>query len=439
MALPYTCPVVDNGYWLAAWLDENGITSRRDARRFLRKRKHFNDLLDVISSVGSGVSALDSVETAVVAGTTIDLSGNMGCSDPKCLRADVDKLFTRVWHYFDLIAVEGLSPAHAQEFFSHHTKEHGLELFLGFVENFFYVRSIGAEGMLVYGEKPQPSFEHLQEQAQQYGVASIIEERGAWIDSFAARAEVTDLEQHSDHWHYAVTHPEMEHTSWGVARPSDLGGRPTNIDIFGEIFDEYVAVLISDIGWAKTLGAPLGAAAMIHEDLLARGPESSLAIRDAMFSLELPVLDGLATKDLIKLRQDNWEYFDAFRLALQTAAQDYIRIAVAGTRADDIAAQIESDVIEPELIRLRRELRVSADILTRKSVASLPLGALATTIGLLDKIPLVAVGGTAVVAAAGIGSFLTDYKKYADDKRSVMMSDMYFLWRAQRIAHRRRR
>jgi hypothetical protein len=46
-------------------------------------------------------------------------------------------------------------------------------------------------------------------------------------------------------------------------------------------------------------------------------------------------------------------------------------------------------------------------------------------------------GGAAVVAAGGLGSFLLDYKKFVEEKREVMTSDMYFLWNAQRIARRK--
>jgi hypothetical protein len=433
--------MTSNGYWLASWLDENGIRSQRDARRFLKDPKHIEDFLATTSAIHPGAEALDGTDvTTIVAGTTIDLSGELGCYHHECLQKDVDRLFSRAWHYFDIIIVEGLTPIRAHSLFANGYDDNSLERFLAFVENYFYVRNIGAEDMLIYRQKPHACAVHLRQPAEQYGATSLLEEREAWVDSFSLEAEVTGLEQHEDHWHYVVIHPAIEHIALGAIHLENGAKRePSKSEIYGAVFDRYAAVLVSDIGAARSLHAPLGAAARIHEKLLSEASSDAPTVQDALFSLELPIISGLAAKDLIKIRQINWQYFDAFQLALRNAAREYVSNAADGTRPVDIASQIQSDIIEPELIRIRRELRASTDTLTGKSAVSLPLGSLATTIGLLDKIPLV-VGSAAAVAAAGIGSFLIDYKKYLDDKRGVLTSDMYFLWKAQRIAeHKQRR
>ena len=301
--------------------------------------------------------------------------------------------------------------------------------------------------MLVYRQKPPSCVDHLQQHAKEYAAADIIEERGSWIDSFASEAKMESLEQHDDHWHYVVTHPDIEHMAMGTIssragknrKPHKATRKPHKAVVFGDIFDTYAAYLVSDIGAARIIRAPLGAAATIHEHLLSRTPAAAPSVQDALFELDLPVINGVPAKDLIKIRHDKWQYFDAFRIALRTAANELIANAPDGTQAADIARQIEDDLIEPELVKIRRELRISADLITRKSAVSLPVGALATTIGLLDKVPLAAMGVGAVVAAASMTSFLIDYKKYVDDKRGILERDMYFLWHAQRIAERKRR
>jgi hypothetical protein len=214
------------------------------------------------------------------------------------------------------------------------------------------------------------------------------------------------------------------------------GKTPKGVEVFGSVFDQYAASLVSDIGAAREIRSPLGAAASIHEDLLSGAPNDPPSVQDAMFNLSLPVISGLTTKELIKLRQENWQYFDAFRSALKTAAREFISEAKDEVPPASIALQIENDVIEPELIRIRRGLRSSVDTLTHKSAISLPVSAMATTIGLLDRFPMVAAGTAAVIAVGSMGSFLVDYKKYIDDKREIRISDMYFLWNAQRIADR---
>ena len=424
-------------YWLARWLDDHELRNERDAQRFLEEPRHIEDLRAAASAARTTAEPLGGAEeTTIVAGRTIDLSGKLGCYHPECLQRDVDRLFSRVWHYFDIIVVEGLAPTSMLSMLADQQGDFR-ERFLGFVKNFFYVRKIGAENMLVYREKPPACTLHLRQHAEQFAATNLLEERKSWVSSFSSDARIQSLDKHDDHWHYVVTHPNIEHMALGLVRNGSRSRKPTKSQIFGAVFDEYAANLVSDIGAARTMLSPLGAAASIHEGLLSRAPvDDAPNVQDALFELDLPTISGLSAKDLIKIRQENWQYFDAFRLALKTAARDFIANAGDGVPSEDIARQIKDDVIEPELIKIRRELRISADSLTRKSAVSLPVGALATTIGLLDKFPLVAIGGAAIVTAAGIGSFLLDYKKYIDDKRGVLMSDMYFLWNAQRIASR---
>lgn len=426
---------------MARWLDEHGIRDKRNAARFLKNPKRIDELVATLLLTRPNDDPIDGTDgTTIVAGKTIDLSGDLGCHHPDCLQKDVDKLFGRAWHYFDLIAVEGLAPARAHSMLTSRSSE-SIEAFLGYVENFFYIRSIGAEDLLIYRQKPHACADHLGEYAERYGATSILEQREEWVTSFSADAQIEQLEKHDDHWHYALNHPALEHTAYGTVRVARRKTKePDQSSVCGDVFDTYAAGLVSDIGAARSMRSPLGTATMVHEDFLAGGPVQTPTVADALFNLDLPVVSGLSTKDLIKIRQENWQFFDAFRQALRDAASELVSKAAASeTPYKDIARQIKDDVIEPELIRIRRELRVSTDLLTRKARVSLPVGSLATTVGLLDKSPLVAIGFGAIVSAASIGTLLTDYKKYLDDRRGVMMSDMYFLWNAQRIANRHSR
>jgi hypothetical protein len=429
--------MTNSDYWLARWLDDHDIRDQRDAKRFLKDQKHIDDLLATVSSIRPNIDPINGADgTTIVAGKTIDLSGDLGCHHPDCLQKDVDKLFRRAWHYFDLIAVEGLTPARAQALLTSQPPD-SPEGFLGYIENLFYIRSIGAEDMLIYRQKPHACADHLREYAEKFDATNILEEREVWIASFSANARIVQLKKHDDHWHYTLNHPSLEHTAWGVVA-SRKARKPDESYVCGAVFDTYAAGLVSDIGAARLMRSPLGAATTVHEELLTEAPGRAPTVQDALFNLDLPVVSELPAKDLIKLRQENWQYFDSFRQALRAGASELVSKAAAGeTSSTDIARQIKNDLIEPELIRIRRELRISADLLTRKASISLPVGSLATTVGLLDKSPLVAIGFGAFVSAASIGTLLNDYKKYVDDRRGVMMSDMYFLWDAQRVAYRR--
>lgn len=429
--------MTSNDYWLARWLDEHDIRGVRAAGRILKDKKHIEDLCASLSTAPTMATSLEEAdETTIVAGRTIDLSGEMGCYDPKCLENDVDRLFSRVWHYFDIIAVTGLTPEYALYLLTN-ADDWSRERFLGFVENFFYVRQIGAEDMLLYHPKPHACTHHLRQHAKQLGVTSLLDEREAWVSSFSARAEIDELDRHDDHWHYVVLHPDLPHMANGVLRLRVRKGKtPKDAEVFGAVFDQFAANLVGDVGAAREMRAPLAAVAPIHEAMLSHTPTDPPSVQDAMFELRLPVVSGLTTKDLIKLRRENWQYFHAFSLRLKKAAREFILNAEGGMPPAAVARQIENDIIEPGLIEIRRNLRSSVDTLTYKSAVSLPVSAITTTIGLLDKLPMIAAGATAVIAAGSIGSFLIDYKKYLDDKREVRMEDMYFLWNVQRIADR---
>src|SRR5919204_272453 len=91
------------------------------------------------------------------------------------------------------------------------------------------------------------------------------------------------------------------------------------------------------------------------------------------------------------------------------------------------AAEIIREVVEPELARLKQRLRAAQRALARKTAVSVTLAGLSTTCGLL-------LGGSAVVAGvAGVGTLMsgvaTTAFKYLDEKQSIELTDMYFLWK----------
>lgn len=425
-----------SSYWLARWLDENDLRTTDDARRYLRDQAH----VEALRSAAATATRLTEIfrasnEHGILAGRIIDLSGELACYHADCLRKDVDTLFSRVWHYFDTIVVVGLSPKSALGLLEEWDEE-STERFLAFVQTFLYIRKVGAENMLVFQGKPPACTEHVRDHAREYGATSVLKQRKQWTERISADAQIGNLRRHGDHWHYDMWHPDMEHLHSGSVRSKNK--KPTRKEILKGAFDDYASKLISDIGAARSARLPLGTAAAMHEDVLTRSHPSAPSVEDALFRLELPVIDGVPTRELIAIRNENGQYFDAFQLALKNAANDLIANAADEATPESIARQIESDVIEPELIQIRRKLRVAADSLTIKSAVGFPVGALGTIVGLLDKLPAAATVLASTVAVGGLAALLTDYKKYVDDKSGVRMYDMYFLWEAERVAAKRR-
>ena len=429
----YTHTMNNSDYWLASWIDESGIRSLKDARKVLRSKPEVDALREKLSAILWTVEDLqEDSSKAIVAGRTIDLSGQLACYEPGCLRKDVDYLFSRAWHYFDNIVVTGLTPTIATGLLEDFGEfEHNR--LLGFVDNFLYIRKIGAEDILVFRQKPPACVHHLEQHAVESGTSLLLDQRQAWRERFAIGGRIQDLEQHDDHWHYVMFHPDIEHMAQGTVWPDNGMKRSIESLVFDDVFATYAANLISDIGAARMLGCPLGSSITIHEELLDQSSFIAPKVQDVMFELALPFIDRLPARELIKLREHNWQFFESFRARLETAASELLRNATDSPQVTaDLAHEIEEDLIMPELSNIERQLRVASELLSRKFAVSVMIGLIGTSVGLLARMPLIAAGGV----AAG-GSALVDYKNYVDEQRSVRMSDMYFLWKAVRAAERK--
>ena len=425
--------VDDVDYWLGQWLDENGIGGLRAARRALKERRYVDALRERASGIPWSLKPLsDSIDdsSGIVAGRAIDLSGGLSCCHPDCLREAVDSLFSRVWYYFDKVVVTGLAPHCAGELFDNF-EDFGRERILAFIDNFFYVRHLGAEAMLVYRQKLPSCTCHVTDYAEEYRAVSVLKQRNYWVEQIAVGAEI-ELSEHDDHWHYVVRHPDIEHLAQGtVPQPEKPGADTVETLVFNDVFSTYAGSLVSDIGTARILKRPLGTSVDIHGDLLTHKRTKRLKVSEALFELSLPYVDQLPARDLIKLRLDNEGHFEAFRSRLEVGARELIANAEKGVEASDIAREIKNDIIQPELTRIERQMKVAAGLMSGKMQASVVVGTLGTIVGLLGKMPLITAGGI-----AGIGSALNDYKNYIDAQKEVRMSDMYFLWNAmQRARH----
>lgn len=180
---------------------------------------------------------------------------------------------------------------------------------------------------------------------------------------------------------------------------------------------------MSDITAAQQLRQPLGAGVRMHENALR---DEALTVGDVAFELQLPVLDELPIWDIVKIRQDGSEYFRNFQHSLSAAIEERLSDdAVSQALADEVTR----DVIEPDVARIAARLRSAESSLKRKAGTSVALGALTTTVGVVIGAPLVVAAGIAAV-----GTSLPAAHKYFDDKRSVELSDMYFLWRLEEEA-----
>jgi hypothetical protein len=192
------------------------------------------------------------------------------------------------------------------------------------------------------------------------------------------------------------------------------------------VLERYLSHLSADVLGAKIIGAPLGSILSLHRVLLQRRPPSVAA---TAFELDLPILDNVSTEDLIRVRLDERDMFDRFQASLRRAIKEAIKVSDS-SRSVEIAAEIRSDIIDPELARIRQRLNASERVLSQKSAVALGVGALATVAGVISG------AAAPLVASAGVGSTLTmggaALNKYLDEQREIADSDYYFLWKASK-------
>jgi hypothetical protein len=227
----------------------------------------------------------------IVAGRAIDLSGELDCNHLNCLKAKVDDLFRRVWHYFDEIVVEGLSPYIASRMIEE-DPERALRLIEHHSKMLLYVRRIGAEDLLVFRQKLPGCAQHYRRHLDEVGLTGLLE-RSSWlIDRLAEDGEVIELKPHNDHWDYVFRHPMIEHLASGGVYPEEDSADPKanpQRAVAEAVFKKYSAHLVSDVHTARRLSTPLAASVSLHTQVLDRSvPEAAEA--EVALNLALPVL-----------------------------------------------------------------------------------------------------------------------------------------------------
>jgi hypothetical protein len=147
------------------------------------------------------------------------------------------------------------------------------------------------------------------------------------------------------------------------------------------------------------------------------------------FQLELPVVEGLDTRTLLKIRNDERLSFERFRGALSAAI--YQRLAKdSNGNTKKIANEIRKDVLEPALADIEIRLKVATNSLRKKAGASLAIGSVPTIYGVYTLNPLLIAAGL-TPAVNGLNNAV---HRYIEERSNVALSDMFFLWQAQRHA-----
>lgn len=429
-------------FWVFDWLEDHDITSTSEASELLPKYK----VVDNLRTKAEEWQKRHSVGThrgvvSLVAGAGIDLTGGdtFVCPSPDCMRRQVDTLFKRAWHYFDEVVVQDVfTPTLLNE---PEGTPYGLDevrdVFLTHLEPLLYLREIGAERLVDFQPKVLPCEEHWEEHAREQGLDSVLALKDSLITQLRSYVKFYYDDDGSGKHTYRSEYPDL-----GVTEVLDLKSAPASEASKGvtedqlqhavleELFRWHVAHVTGDIASANQLKMPLGTVHGFEASLLSLS--RPLDVSDVVFQLDLPVLEGLPTGTLVKLREEESDSFAKFRDSLRRAAQERLK-AGRSDNAKLLADEIRMDVIEPSLRAIRQRLASSQKAMVKKTSVGLFLGAVATTCGLLygpSAAMAISAGMSAVVAATGVAAY-----KHIDEQQDVALEDMYFLWQAEGHGH----
>jgi hypothetical protein len=338
----------------------------------------------------------------------------------------VDVLFRHAWHYFDRV----LLPDGIGELLLHPPcgwdKADILEVLLYRIDLVLYIQQLGAIDLVYYYPRTQQAIENF---------AEILrpEQEAQWAEAWRGVERTLASE---GLYHFERLGPRRFRVDFSDPLLDVASGFEFKLDkgesaseeslrakVAHSIMHWHISSLEEDLQARHMLGAPLGAAVWSHERVLPRisGVPGAAEI---LFRLSLPSLAHIPIRDLIAVRAAEGASFETFRSALTKAVRELVTKRSVSD-PEDAAVEISREIVEPELSRLKQRLHAAQRALARKTAVSVALAGLTTTCGLLLGVPLLAGVGT-LTSGAGVG---TAAFKYLDEKQSIELADMYFLWK----------
>lgn len=438
-----------SNYWLARWLDENEIRHEWELDHLLHTQSGGEGLIEAVfrASQETRESGLEYTDTrdcndSIVAGRKLDLSGMASCPAYECLRQGIDSTLKRVWHYFDRIVVEGLSPIWTAEEIRKTDAEHFPLTMMKIRDQarlFLYLREIGADNFVIFAPKSHAFCEkHWDIHARELGLAVVVDD-SHHDDTVRRIIKSSDFlireSHHPDGWHVTITgkyFDRPEYATFFHTKEGGVGDPPTPEEIACSIISNRATAMISDVGLARRLELPL--VEPVDLPWISQRKANIKSVEDnSAIRIGLPVFDNLTTKDFLKLREDERPDFEAYRAGLQREIQS--RIAKNPSKPPAaIAKDIEDEYLRPGLAKIEKQIRSRRSATLKKTSVNLAIGTSVTAIGAMASMPLLVEGLAAFGSAIPLAPII---HKFIDDGESIKMSELYFLWQAERQAKHR--
>ncbi|MDN3355878.1 hypothetical protein [Actinomadura sp. DC4] len=427
--------------WFHSWLTENGIANESAAYEAAKDPKRLADLIGRAQAQQTMPVELPE-GNSLVAGRSLDLTGYLACGHADCLTQQVDRLFSRVWHYFDNIAIVGPDTHAFLENVSSGPAaiEENAKFVAAWSRPLFHIHNIGADRLVTWVAKPPACPVHWKEynQLQALHLSKKVEKSIA--SALLTEGEVTRESGNSkdSDSRLVLNHDQLFSGSSGESLRELSKNRSRNesleMTLARTIVREHWLGTASDLYTASSMQLPVGLGIGL-EARLASLRNSSPSTADIAFNLHLPVVDGLPIKELLTLREAERDAFEGFRDSLTQAFKE--RLAAEGSADRDsnsIAREVQSDVVAPALRVIERRLHAAEDALQKKHHYNIAMAGLSTVCGMLGIVPIATALGLA--AAAGV---VTAETKFVEEKRDISLSGMYFLWQANEHARKRRK
>jgi hypothetical protein len=232
-------------YWLYEWMDDREIRKSADLRKALRSPAAIDRLIELWEDRAGSISIdTASLDSPVIAGRRVDLSGYLGCDHFECIVPQIDALFSKTWHYFDTIIVDDPDLHDPESDFSGFASdiEQRVNLLL-------YLRKIGASESVAFSRKLSGFCQyHFREFAESNGLGLDLlfdtDVENSVVQELLSRARF-EITKRGDHWHYKISHSELEPII-GTYSHSDPDVQPSREECAKDAFGRYCSGLISD-------------------------------------------------------------------------------------------------------------------------------------------------------------------------------------------------
>ncbi|MFK4247691.1 hypothetical protein ACI2KV_33065 [Micromonospora chokoriensis] len=339
----------------------------------------------------------------------------------------MDLNFGNALHYFDFIMIEGpsasvythkINEVSSQADFNDFT--HGLTQDVLLLH---HMRRIALDQHIIFADKLCSCRPHLLESANQLGIQQLTDDQS--IDSLARQISKeggVHLEQDGPKaWYGAVTHPLFQGAAGRTFRQKT---RPKKYEVAKRLLESWLHSATYDAATAQRLGVPL--ASLAPAPLFEQTPTSGkLTVDDVGAQIRIPVLEGLLTKELITLRNQEYHHFEKYRAVLREAITE----TIDKTDSDSpsiVAELVWQNKVRPAIADIERKIAASNKSLRSNLLTAGAFSAVAGTVGAVAGLPwLVGIG---LLAAS---TPLPQFFKTRESKEKIELEEMYFLWKVK--------